>query len=206
MWRHTLLGLALGVAAGPAPLIAGPGAADRIDELQSEVGRLRAQVIAVEGVVRLRDAALVEMHETMRKLAEELGALRTPAPPPIAAPFLSGPPASSDSAGIARVAVFAPRVEVESVRRHDTVFLRLRRVEADGVKLVAETELGQDAVGVELPLDRSGALYVAEWSTSEGHSYSLLLKDGASGQTAASVQVKPLQSQGRLIFVGYRLE
>ena len=33
-----------------------------------------------------------------------------------------------------------------------------------------------------------------------------LLKDGATGQTAASVQVKPQQAQGRLIFVGYRLE
>lgn len=181
-------------------------AADRVDELQADVGRLRAQLIAVEGLVRAREAGLAAMQESMRRMAEDLAALRTPAPPPIAGPFLAGPPASSDAAGVARVAVFAPRVEVDSTRRHDTVFLKLRRIEADGVKLVAETELGQDANGVELALDRSGALYVAEWSTSEGHSYTLLLKDGASGQTAASVQVKPLQAQGRLIFVGYRLE
>ena len=131
---------------------------------------------------------------------------RTPPPAPIAAPFLSGPPPSSDSAGVARVAVFAPRVEVDSQRRHDTVFLRLRRIEAHAVELVAELSLSQDAVAIELPLDKSGSLYVAEWSTSEGHSYTLQLKDGASGQLAASAQVKPLQAQGRLIFVGYRLE
>jgi hypothetical protein len=129
-----------------------------------------------------------------------------PAPPSIAGPFLSGPPQSSDSAGVAKVAVFAPRLEIESTRRHDTVFLKLRRIEADGVQLLGEAEIGQDATGTDLALDKSGAIYVLEWSTSDGHNYNLLLKDGASGQTAAAVAVKQLQAQGRFLFVGYKLE
>jgi len=40
---------------------------------------------------------------------------------------------------------------------------------------------------VDLPIDQSGALYLVEWSTSEGHVYNLVLRDGASGQLAASV-------------------
>jgi hypothetical protein len=45
-----------------------------------------------------------------------------------------------------------------------------------------------------------------EWSTSDGNAYFLQLKDGASAQTVAQVQVKQLQSQGRFIFVGYRVD
>jgi hypothetical protein len=86
------------------------------------------------------------------------------------------------------------------------VFLKLRRIESEGVTLVGDAEVGQDSTGTDLALDKSGALYVLEWATSDGHSYNLLLKDGASGQTAATVTVKPLQAQGRFLFVGYRLE
>jgi len=125
---------------------------------------------------------------------------------PIAGPFLSGPPLASDTAGVAKVVVFAPKLDVDSSRRHDTVFLKVRRIEADSVKLVGETEIGQDATSVELPLDKSGALYVVEWSTSEGYNFGLVLRDGASGQSAALVQVKELQAKGRFLFVGYRLE
>jgi len=190
------------LAAGAMPV----GAADRIDELQLEIGRLRGQLAAVDGLVRARESTLAAMTQEFRRINEDLGALKTPAPPPMAGPFLSGPPPSSDSAGIAKVAVFAPRLEVDSTRRHDTVFIKLKRIEAEAVKLVAELELAQDANGVDLPLDKSGALYVAEWVTSDGQSYSLQLKDGASAQIAASVQVKQLQAHGRMIFVGYRLD
>ena len=34
--------------------------------------------------------------------------------------------------------------------------------------------------GVDLPIDQSGALYLVEWSTSEGHVYNLVLRDGAT--------------------------
>jgi len=34
----------------------------------------------------------------------------------------------------------------------------------------------------------------------------LQLKDGASGQVTATVHVRPQQSGGRFLFVGYRLE
>ena len=182
------------------------GAADRLDELNAEVGRLRAQVIAVEGMVRLRDEQLGVMLREMREMSQDVKALRAPAPLPMAGPFLSGPPLSSDTAGVAKVAVFAPRVEIDSSRRHDSVTLKLRRIEADSVTTASETEIGRDVTFADVALDRSGALYVLEWSTSEGHTYNLLLKDGASGQIAASVAVKPLQAQGRFLFVGYRLE
>jgi hypothetical protein len=182
------------------------GAADRLDELNAEVGRLRAQVIAVEGMVRLRDEQLGVLLRELREVSQDVKALRAPAPLPMAGPFLSGPPLASDTAGVAKVAVFAPRVEIDSSRRHDSVTLKLRRIEADSVATASETEIGRDVTFADVALDRSGALYVLEWSTSEGHTYNLLLKDGASGQIAASVAVKPLQSQGRFLFVGYRLE
>lgn len=191
------------VLVNPASTVAG---ADRLDELQAEVGRLRAQLVAVEGLVRLREEQLGALAREIREMGQDVKALKAPQPQPIAGPFLSGPPPSSDSAGVAKVAVFAPRVEVDSSRRHDTVFLKLRRIESDGVTLLGEAEIGQDGTGTELSLDKSGALYVLEWITSDGHSYNLLLKDGASGQTAATVTVKPLQAQGRFLFVGYKLE
>jgi hypothetical protein len=202
-----MLGLSPRAAAFTLAILAGgPAAADRLDELQADVGRLRAQLIAVEGLVRLREEQLAVLVRELREMSQDVKALKAPHPQPIAGPFLSGPPPSSDSAGVSKVAVFAPRVEVDSSRRHDTVFLKLRRIESEGVTLVGDAEIGQDGSGTDLSLDKSGALYVLEWSTSDGHSYNLLLKDGASGQTAATVTVKPLQSQGRFLFVGYRLE
>jgi len=124
----------------------------------------------------------------------------------MAAPFLAGPPPSSDNVGIAKTAVLAPRIEVDASRRHDLVLLRVRRLEAEEARLVADTELGQDQTGVELPIDRSGALYVVDWSTTDGQAYTLQLKDGATELAAAVVQVKPFQASGRFVFVGYRLE
>jgi hypothetical protein len=181
-------------------------AADRLDELSLEVGRLRAQLLGVEGLVRVREEQIAILVRELREMGQDVKALRTPPPQPMAGPFLSGPPLSSDTAGVAKVAVFAPRVEIDSSRRHDSVSLKLRRIESDSVTTVGETDLGRDVLGVDVALDRSGALYVLEWSTTDGHSYNLLLKDGASGQIAATVAVKPLQAQGRFLFVGYRLE
>jgi hypothetical protein len=66
--------------------------------------------------------------------------------------------------------------------------------------------LPPDAVFADLPIDQNGALYLVEWSTTDGQSYNLVLRDGASGQPAATVPVKPLQNQGRFVFVGYRVE
>lgn len=180
--------------------------ADKLDELQVEVGRLRAQLINVEGMVRVREEQLGSLARELREMGQDVKALRAPAPQPMAGPFLSGPPPSSDTAGIAKVAVFAPKVEVDSSRRHDSVNLKLRRIEADAVTAVAEVEIGRDTLGTDIPLDKSGALYVLEWSTTEGHSYNLLLRDGASGLIAATVAVKQLQAQGRFLFVGYRLD
>jgi hypothetical protein len=79
-------------------------------------------------------------------------------------------------------------------------------VEPGALRVLGDLDFTSDQAGVDLPVDQNGALYVLEWSTSEGHTYTLSLRDGASGQTAAVVQVKPLQSKGRFIFVGYRVE
>jgi hypothetical protein len=142
----------------------------------------------------------------MRAVTEGVDALKDRATSSVAAPFLSAPPPSSDTVGVAKVAVFAPRLEAEAQRRRDIVFLKVKRVEAGLVRLVAEVELPADQAGVDLPVDQSGALYIVEWTTSDGNAYNLQLKDGTSALTTALVQVKNLQSQGRFIFVGYRVE
>jgi hypothetical protein len=183
-------------------LLAAPQEADA---LRSEVARLERQLALLHGALRERDALLDTVREALAATREDLREIKD-RPQPVAAPFLAAPPPSSDRLGVARTAVFAPRVEVESFLRHDTVTLKVRRVEAGAVRTVADVELTPDASGVDLPIDQSGALYVVEWSTSEGHAYNLVLRDGASGQPAASVPVKEKQSEGRFVLVGYRLE
>jgi hypothetical protein len=178
----------------------------------SEAGALRSELLRVEGELRVmrgevaaRDAFLGTVRDELAGVRGELKAQRE-RPQPVAAPFLAAPPASSDRMGVAKTAVFAPRVEIESFLRHDTVLLKLKRVEATAVRTVAELELTPDLSGIDLPLDESGALYVVDWSTSEGHVYNLVLRDGASGQLAASVPVKEKQADGRFALVGYRVE
>lgn len=173
--------------------------------LRAEVARLEREIAVVHAALRERDALLDTVREALAATREDVRELKD-RPQPVAAPFLAAPPPSSDRLGVARTAVFAPRVEVESFLRHDTVTLKVRRVEAGAVRTVADVELTPDASGVDLPIDQSGALYVVEWSTSEGHAYNLVLRDGASGQPAASVPVKEKQSEGRFVLVGYRLE
>jgi hypothetical protein len=175
------------------------------DALRSEVTRLQSEVALLRGALSERDSLLGTVREELAGTRADLRELRD-RPQPVAAPFLASPPAGSDRLGVAKGAVLAPRIEVESFLRHDTVVLKLRRVEAAAVRTVAEVELTPDASGVDLPIDQSGALYLVEWATSEGHAYNLVLRDGASGQPAASVPVKEKQSEGRFAFVGYRVE
>jgi len=175
------------------------------DALRSEVTRLQAELALLKDSQKVRDELLEKVGQELVGVREDVRDLRE-RPQPVAAPFLAGPPASSDRLGVAKGAVFAPRVEVESFLRHDTVALKLRRVEASAVRTVAEVELTPDASGVDLPIDQSGALYIVEWSTSEGHVYNLVLRDGASGQPAASVPVKEKQNEGRFVLVAYRVE
>jgi hypothetical protein len=184
--------------------VAAPAAAQDASSLAAEISHLRGQIAFLESQLRQREQILDGIRKDVKSLADEMGKDR--ATSSLSGPFLAGPPPSSDSVGVAKVAVFSPRIEVDSSRRHDLVTLRVKRIEAGGAKTVEETQLGTDQVGVDVPIDQSGALYVVDWSTSEGVSYSLLLKDGASGQTAATVQVKPLQNEGRFILVGYRVD
>jgi hypothetical protein len=181
------------------------GPAQEPDALRSEVNRLQSEVTLLHGALRERDALLSTVREELAGVREDLHELRD-RPQPVAAPFLASPPAGSDKLGVSKGAVLAPRVEVESFLRHDTVVLKLRRVEAGAVRTVAELELTPDASGVDLPIDQSGALYLVEWSTSEGHVYNLVLRDGASGQPVASVPVKEKQNEGRFALVGYRVD
>jgi hypothetical protein len=204
----TVLALLL-VLVGAEPLLVGatplPGPVQEADALRSEVGRLRSEVALLQAALRERDALLVTVREELAGVRGDLRELRD-RPQVVAAPFLAAPAAASDRLGVAKTAVLAPRVEVESFLRHDTVVLKLRRVEAGAVRTVGEVEITPDASGVDLPLDQSGALYLVEWSTSEGHVYNLVLRDGASGQPAASVPVKERQSEGRFALVGYRVD
>jgi hypothetical protein len=181
------------------------GPAQEPDALRSEVNRLQGEVALLNDALHERDRLLGTVREELAGVREDLHELRD-RPQPVAAPFLASPPPSSDKLGVAKGAVLAPRVEVESFLRHDTVVLKLRRVEAGAVRTVAELELTPDASGVDLPIDQSGALYLVEWSTSEGHVYNLVLRDGASGQPVASVPVKEKQSEGRFALVGYRVD
>jgi hypothetical protein len=175
------------------------------DALRSEVTRLQSEVALLRGALSERDSLLGTVREELAGTRADLRELRD-RPQPVAAPFVASPPAGSDRLGVAKGAVLAPRIEVESFLRHDTVLLKLRRVEAAAVRTVAEVELTPDASGADLPIDQSGALYLVEWTTSEGHVYNLVLRDGASGQPAASVPVKEKQAEGRFAFVGYQVE
>ncbi len=173
--------------------------------LRSEVMRLQTELALLRDTQKVRDEFLATVRQELVGVRDDVREMRE-RPQPVAAPFLAGPPAGSDKLGVARGAVFAPRIEVDSFLRHDTVVLKLRRVEASAVRPVAEVELAPDENGVDLPIDQSGALYLVEWSTSEGHVYNLVLRDGASGQPAASVPVKEKQNEGRFVLVGYRVE
>jgi hypothetical protein len=175
------------------------------DALRSEVVRLQTELALLRDSQKVRDALLEKVGQELVGVREDVRELRD-RPQPVAAPFLAAPPPGSDRLGVAKGAVFAPRVEVDSFLRHDTVLLKLRRVEAAAVRTVAEVELTPDANGVDLPIDQSGALYLVEWATSEGHLYNLVLRDGASGQPVASVPVKEKQNEGRFVLVGYRVE
>ena len=205
------------VAAVVAAVTLAPARAARAQEstglaacaaLSHEVGGLRVEVAALGRALKERDDA---REGFQRDAKAELGALKErvaalAGQPLLAAAFLASPPPSSDSLGVAKTPVFAPRLNVDAVRRHDTLFLELRRIEPGAVKLVAELELPGSESALDLPVDLNGALYVLEWSTAEGFNYTLTLRDGASDQTAASVQVRPLQNQGRFLYVASRLE
>ena len=172
--------------------------------LQAELDRLRSKVAAMETTARQRDEALDAVKENLKAVEAGVTELRSRPVLPPSAPFAAAPPPSSDAVGVAKTVVFAPRIEVDSLKRRDLVMLKVRRLEPSGTKLIAEKELGEE--GVELPIDLNGALYIVEWSTTEGQNYNLLLRDGTSGLTAATAQVRVQQSQGKFIFVGYRVE
>ena len=171
----------------------------------AELRGLRQQMSLLELAIRQRDATLEEMRTQLRALDTGLAEVKERSVPPPSSSFISGPPAPSDAVGVAKAVVFAPRIEGDNIRRRDLVKIRVRRVEPGGFRAVGEVELGQDGF-VDLPVDQNGALYVADWSTGDGQTFALILRDGATQAEAASVKVKPEQSEGLFFFVGYRLK
>jgi len=176
-----------------------------------ELAQVRGQLHEVTRVLRERTEALESTEREVRAMARELDGVKERlslllAAPVVAAPFLHAPPPSSDTVGVAKVAVLQPRLDIDSPARHDVVFFKLLRIETGGLRLVAERELTASEYSLELPIDQSGGLYVVNWSTAEGFNFPLVLRDGATLQTAATAQVKQLQREGRFVFVGYRLE
>jgi len=188
-----------------AALLAPQEPSPDVSALQAELQRLRTKVAALETRAREGDQALDTLKGDLKVIEAGVTDLRArPAIVP-SGPFMAAPPPSSDAVGVAKTVVFAPRIEVDTPKRRDIVNLKVRRVEANGVQLIGEKELANDE-GVDLPVDQNGALYIVDWSTTEGQTYNLLLRDGTSGQTAATAQVRVLQTQGKFIFVGYRAE
>ncbi len=176
-----------------------------------ELLRLRDDIRAVGVQVHKRGETLDAIQREIKAAGEELAALKERAAAfdaqvMLANAFLVSPPPPSDALGVAKTPVFDPHLHVDAVRRHDTLFLKLRRIEPGGVKLVADLELPASDTSIALPVDRNGALYVLEWSTTEGFAYSLSLRDGVGEQTLSSLQVRALLNQGRFLFVGSRLE
>lgn len=177
------------------------------EAMLGEIGRLRGRVVFLEEQLRQRDEMLAGMGKDLKALADALGDVKERlGPAPLGGPFLDAPPPPSDTVGVAKQVVLQPRLEIDSSVRHDLVSLRLRRIETGGVRPVADLEIGSDTLGVDLPIDQNGAVYLLEWSTSEGFNYNLVLRDAATGRSAALAQVKQLQNQGRFLFVGYRLD
>lgn len=169
-----------------------------------EMREMRQQIALLGTALRERDEALSAMAGQVRAVQSDVADLKgRPVAP--ASPFMGGPPPSSDTVGVAKTVVFAPRVEADNTRRRDLVKIRVRRLESGGSRPVGEVELGADGF-VELPIDQNGGLYIADWTTTDGQTFTLTLRDGATGQEAASAKVQTLQSQGHFLFVGYRLE
>jgi hypothetical protein len=175
-----------------------------VSALQAELESLRRTVTALETTARQRDESLDAMKADLKAVEAGVADLRARPVTPPSGPFMAAPPPSSDAVGVAKTVVFAPRIEADTLKRRDLVTLKVRRVDATGVQFLGERELGEEAV--ELPIDQNGALYIVDWSTTEGPTYNLVLRDGTSSQAAATAQVGIRQTQGKFIFVGYRAE
>jgi hypothetical protein len=172
--------------------------------LVAEMREMRQQIALLGIALRERAEAFEAMAGQVRAVQADVADIKgRPVPP--ASPFMGGPPPSSDTVGVARTVVFSPRVEADNTRRRDLVKIRVRRLEAGGSRAIGEVELGSEGF-IDLPIDQNGGLYVADWSTTDGQTFTLTLRDGATGQEAASAKVQTLQSQGHFLFVGYRLE
>jgi len=198
--EKTMLEIPLILAMALAP----QATASDVAALQAELERLRGTVSALERKARERDDALDGLKGDLKAVESGIAELRSRPVTPPSGPFMAAPPPSSDAVGVAKTVVFAPRIEADTLKRRDLVTVKVRRVDAGGVQFIGEREVGEE--GVDLPIDQNGALYIVDWSTTEGPTYNLVLRDGTSGQAAATAQVGIRQTQGKFIFVGYRAE
>jgi hypothetical protein len=187
--------IALSAVLGAAMLLAPVAQAQGPDD--EEIKKLRDELQSLQ-------ASIQGMN---KELGRELAYVRDRLSLVVATTFLQSPPIASDVVGVARVAVFAPRIEAETGRERDTLHLRVKRVDASGLRLIGpDLHLPAGTLQAPLPVDQNGALYVVDWWTSEGFTFTVQLRDGASELTAASVQVRPLQNRGRFLYVAYKVE
>src|SRR5512143_893660 len=96
-------------------LAAAPQASPPNDDavaLRSQMRRLENENQRLAGAVREREGLLEEVREQLGGVREDVKELKE-RPQPVAAPFLAAPPTGSDRLGVARTAVFAPRIDVD---------------------------------------------------------------------------------------------
>ncbi len=179
-----------------------PPDSEEVARLAGEVRGLRQQVALLEKQLRDGLGQIDELSKNVDSVRSSLTELGRSLSDAGAAPFTAAPPPTSATAGVAKTVVFSPRVEADPVRRRDVVNLVVQRLDGGRFRPVGDASLASETA-VTLPLDRSGALYLVAWSTPDGQTFDLVLRDGLTGQVAATVQVRPLQSQGHFIFVGY---
>jgi len=187
-----------------ALLLAPQAPSPDVSALQAELRRLEGGIAALETKMRQRDDDLEAMKTDLQGVGAGVAELRSRLSALASGPFMAAPPPSSDAVGVAKTVVFAPRIEADTLKRRDLVTLKVHRVDASGVQLIGERDVGDE--GADIPIDQNGALYIVDWSTTEGPTYNLVLRDGASSQIAATAQVRIQQSRGKFIFVGYQAE
>src|SRR5262245_50475383 len=149
--------LPLVVAALLAQAPASSSSSEQLAAVQGELRRLQGTVAALETKMRQRDEDMDGMKRDLETVGAGVADLRSRPPALSSGPFMAAPPPSSDAVAVAKTVVFAPRLEVDTLKHRDAVSLKIRRVEPSGAKLIAERELASED-GVELPVDLNGAL------------------------------------------------
>ena len=145
-----------------------PGA--EMGAMIGELRALRAEVSTIRIEVFQSTDAFLAMKDDLGALREEVRSSRERGPLPRSPPrSWPVPPVPSDLLGVAKTAVFAPRVEVglHAPPRHRDPPGEAHRRRARSTRW-RRWSSPSDAAGVDLPLDQNGALYLVEWLDRRG--------------------------------------